>query len=84
MLGRDLPEAPPELGLLNVDNLGGMSLSAAVLAHHLAGEPLRYPEHGAQGLNNPVAPQGALNSSTSFRAQKFPSANSYCYAEACG
>ena len=68
VLGRDLPEASPPLGLLNVDTLGGMSLSAAVLAHHPAGEPLRDPEHGAQGLNRPAA---------SFRAQKFPSANSY-------
>ena len=55
VLGRDLPEAPPQLGLLNVDNLGGMSLSAAVLAHHLAGEPLRDPEHDPQGHNGPAA-----------------------------
>jgi hypothetical protein len=40
VLGCDLPETPPQLGLLNVDNLAGMSLCAAVLAHHPAGEPL--------------------------------------------
>ena len=50
----NLPESPPELGLLNVDNLGGMSLSAAVLTHHPACEP--------------------------FRAQGFPSANSYGFS----
>ena len=60
--------APPELGLLNFDNLCGMPLRAAVLAHHPAGEPLRCPEHGAQRLNSLAA---------SFQAQKFPSANSY-------
>ena len=68
MLSCDLPEAPPELGLLNVDNLGGMSLSAAVLTYHPAGEPLRYPEHGGQVLNSPAA---------AFRTQKFPSSNFY-------
>jgi len=71
VLGCDLPETPPQLGLLNVDNLAGMSLCAAVLAHHPAGEPLGYPEHGAQGLHSPAA---------SFRAQKFPSANSLSIA----
>ena len=55
VIGRDLPEASPELGLLYVDNLGGMSLSAAVLAHHLAGEPLRYPEHGAADVGDGLA-----------------------------
>jgi hypothetical protein len=30
-----------------------MSLGAALLAHHPAGEPLRNPEHGAQCLNGP-------------------------------
>jgi hypothetical protein len=74
----------PELGLLNADGLAPMALSAAVLTHHPEGEPLRYPEHGAQGLNSPVEPQGALCSATSFLDQKFPSANSYCFAEACG
>ncbi len=36
----DLPETPPQLRFLNVDNLAGMSLRAAVLAHYPAGEPL--------------------------------------------
>jgi hypothetical protein len=40
VLGCDLPEAMPEFGLLNVGNFAGMSLRAAVLAHHLAGESL--------------------------------------------
>lgn len=33
-----------------VPNLGDMSLIAAVLAHHPEGERLRYPAHGALGL----------------------------------
>ena len=41
VLSCDLPEAPPKLGLVNVDNLGGVSLSAVVLAYHPAGEPFR-------------------------------------------
>jgi len=40
VLGRDLPEAPPQLGPLQVDDLSPMAMSAAVLAHHPAGEPL--------------------------------------------
>jgi hypothetical protein len=40
VLGCDLPETTPQLGFLNVDNFAGMSLRAAVLAHHPAGEPL--------------------------------------------
>jgi hypothetical protein len=40
VLGCDLPETPPQLGFLDVDNFAGMSLRAAVLAHHPAGEPL--------------------------------------------
>ena len=52
LLSCDFPVASPELGLLNVDNLCGISLRAAVLVQHPAGEPLRYPEHGAQRLNS--------------------------------
>jgi hypothetical protein len=44
VLDCDLPEATPELGLLNVDDLAAMPLGAAVLAHHAAGEPLGNPE----------------------------------------
>jgi hypothetical protein len=40
VLGCDLPETTPQLGFLNVDNFAGMSLRAAVLAHHPAGESL--------------------------------------------
>ena len=36
VLSCELTEAPPQLGLLNVDNLDGMSLSAAVLTHHFS------------------------------------------------
>ena len=84
VLSGDLLEATPELGLLDIDDPATMALGAAVLAHYAAGEPLRDPEHGAQGLNSPAA---------SFRAQKFPVApqgaphgatSSYCFAEAFG
>jgi hypothetical protein len=71
VLGCDLPEPSPQLGLLDIDDFAAMPLGAAVLAHNPAGESLRYPEHGAQGLNSPAA---------SFRAQKFPSASSYGFA----
>jgi hypothetical protein len=33
----DLSETMAELGLLDVDNLAGMALRAAVLPHHAAG-----------------------------------------------
>jgi len=32
-----------------------MALGAAVLAHHLAGEPLSNTEQGPQGINSPAA-----------------------------
>ena len=54
------------------------------MAYLIAGEPLRHPEHGAQSLYSPVALQGALCSATMFRAQKFPSASSDCFAETFG
>ena len=66
VLSSDLPEATAQLGLLDVDDLAAMALSVAVLAHQLAGEPLRNPDQVAQGLNSPATP---------FRAQKFPLAN---------
>ena len=65
VLGCDLSELWPQIGLLDVDNLAGMPLGAAVLAQHPAGKTLRYPEHG---------------SAASFRVQKFPSANSLSIA----
>ncbi len=67
VLRRELLQARPQPGLLEVDDLSLMPVSARVLTHHPAGEPLRYPEHGGQGLNSPAA---------SFRSQRFPSANS--------
>jgi len=71
VLGCDLAEPTPQLGLLDADNLAAMTLGAAVLAHHPAGEPLRNPEQGAQSLNGSAAP---------LRAQKFPSASSLSMA----
>lgn len=67
VLGFDLSESSPQLGLLDIDNLADMLPSAAVLAHHPAGEPLRSPAHGAQGFHSPAA---------AFRGQKFSSASS--------
>ncbi len=43
MLGRDLLEAPPQLGHLQVNELSPVAMGAAVLTHHPAGEPVRYP-----------------------------------------
>jgi hypothetical protein len=71
---RDLAQAAAQLGLLKGDHLAAMALGTAVLAHHPAGGPLRCPEPSAQGLHGPAA---------AFLAQKFPSANSHCFAEAC-
>lgn len=68
VLGFNFPEPKPQLSLLNVNNLAGIPQDAAVLAHHPEGDPLRYPERGAQRLNSPAA---------LFRAQKFPSASTY-------
>jgi hypothetical protein len=48
-------------------------LGGAVLAGQTAGAPLGSPESILQD-NNSLA--------VTFRAQKFPSANSYCFAEA--
>ena len=60
-----------ELCLLKIDNLGGMSLGAAVLTHHPADE----------ALGSPVTlPQNRNGSATAFRAQKFPSARSLSMA----
>jgi len=55
LLSCDLAEPMPELGLLDADGLAPMALSAAVLTHHPAGEPLRYPEQVAQGHHGPAA-----------------------------
>ena len=59
----DLQETLPELGLLNRDNLAGMTLGAAVLAHHPADEAFRSPVTLPQDRDSPAA---------TFRAQKFP------------
>jgi len=75
VLSRDLPEALAELGLLQVDNLASMALGAAVLSHNPAGQAFRSPVTFLHDRDGPA---------TTFRAQKFPSARSYCFAEACG
>ncbi len=48
VLSLDLPEAMPELGLLDVDDLAAMALGAAMLAHHPTGDPLGNPELARQ------------------------------------
>jgi hypothetical protein len=40
VLGNDLAETPPELGLLQVDDLATMALGTAVLAHDPANATL--------------------------------------------
>jgi hypothetical protein len=40
VLGSDLAETPPELGLLQVDDLAAMALGTAVLAHDPANATL--------------------------------------------
>jgi len=70
-----LPETKAEFCLLNVEDLASMALGAAVLPHHPADEAFRSPVTILQNRDGPAA---------SFRAQKFPSARSHCFAEACG
>jgi hypothetical protein len=70
-----LTDLPPQLLLLNVCQRHGPPLGVAVLARQAAGTALRNPESILQNHNG---------SATTFRAQKFPSASSYCFAEACG
>ena len=65
----------PELALLDRDDLAGMSLGAAVMAHHPADLALRGPVTLLQDYDSPAA---------AFRAQKLPSARSYWFAEAFG
>ena len=71
----DLAETMPQLSLLKIDDLADMALAAAVLAHQAADPPLGCPVALLQDRDGPPA---------TFRAQKFPSARSYCYAEAFG
>jgi hypothetical protein len=52
VLSGDLAEATPELALVQIDDLSPMAMSAPGLTHHPAGEPLRFPENGAQVLNS--------------------------------
>ena len=55
MLGCDLSESSPHLGLLDLDNLADMPLSSAVLVHYPAGDPFRCPEHGAADIGDGLA-----------------------------
>ncbi|WP_254980541.1 hypothetical protein [Cyanobium sp. ATX 6A2] len=71
----DLTQAVPELALLDRDDLAGVALRAAVLAHQPAGQAFRGPVTLLQSLDG---------SAPAFRAQKLPSANCYCCAEASG
>jgi len=43
VVGGDLAETTPQLGILQVDDLAGVALGAAVLAHHPAGQAFRGP-----------------------------------------
>ena len=69
----DLPETPPELGLLQIDDLAAMTLGAALLPHHPADKAFRSPLTLLQNLDGSAA---------TLRAQKLPSARSHCFAEA--
>ncbi len=71
VLSRDLPEAMPELCLLNIDNLAGMALGAPVPPHHPADETIRSPVTLLQDRDSAAA---------TYRAQKFPSARSLSIA----
>jgi len=84
VLSGDLAKTMPELGLFQIDDLDGVSLGAAVLPHHPAGEALRRPVTLLQEHNSPAA---------TLRAEQFPVApkgaphgttRSHCFAEACG
>ena len=71
MFSGDVAETMPELGLLQVDDLGRMALGAAVLAHDPADLPLGCPVTLLQDRGGPTPP---------LRAQKFPSARSLSMA----
>jgi hypothetical protein len=62
VLGGDLAETRPELGLLQIDDLAPIALGAVVLAHHSADQPLRCPVMLLQNRDGPPA---------AFRVQKF-------------
>ena len=55
MLGSDLSESSPQVGLLDLNNLADIPQGAAVLAHHRASERIRYPEHGAADIGDGLA-----------------------------
>jgi len=55
VLSRNLPQAMPELGLLQVDDLAAMAVRAAVLAHHPAGQAFRGPVTLLQDHDGPAA-----------------------------
>jgi hypothetical protein len=71
VLGSDLAETMPELGLLDRDNLAGMPLCAAVLAHHPVEQLFICPVTLLQDRDSPPAAR---------RASKFPSARSFSIA----
>jgi len=50
LLSYNLPENAPQIGLLIIYGIEGISLSAAVLSHDPEGEPLRHPEHGPESV----------------------------------
>ena len=71
VLNCDLPEAMAEVCLLNVEDLAGMALGAAVLPHHPAEKAFRSPVTLLENLDGfPAA----------FLAQTFPSAKSLSIA----
>jgi hypothetical protein len=64
-----------ELCLLDVDDLAGLALGAPMLSNNPAGQAFRGPVTLLQNRDGSTA---------TLQAQKFPSARSYCFAEAFG
>ncbi len=67
VLSSDLPEAAPELDLLQSDDFAAVALCTAVLAHHSADKTFRCPVTLLQNRDGSAA---------THRAQKFPSSRS--------
>ncbi len=75
VLSCDLAKTMTQLSLLDLDDPCWMALGAAILTHHTADLPLRYPVTLLQNRDGPtpafqaqkfpVAPQGALHSTSS-------------------
>jgi hypothetical protein len=81
VIGGDLAETMPELGLLQVDDLAAMALRAAVLAHHSADLAFRGPVTLLKDYDSPSHREVRLS------AQQDPTASlreGFAYAEACG